>query len=465
MKASLMIAIATMLMVASFAGVAMIDDEADAVEGEYNVTYSINGSTIVESTTGGAYSFKDIMSVLPTYDVPTGYQFVGWKDVASPTVYSINTEYTLAGNVTVEPYLKVTGVVISFVYGEVTYTMPGVDSESIGSGVSVGATTIKAFADKAGLIYTEAPEDDGTNVLKMISIKGYEFKGFSIEGSEELITTLDKMVVTEPGSVVYTAVFEPIYTISFVVDGTTISTQISNDLEIPAAPSKPNYSFDGWYDAEGVMYSDKYEFTTDTVFTAVFKPIQLTVTFVAEGNDVTPQTVLYGNKATVPQDPVLDGHKFVGWYDAEGNLFDFATAITADMTLTAKFEVVQVYNVTFVIEGKAPSTMKSDSLTVPNPDREGYVFAGWIIVGGDSKKLTTAEVYDYDYTGDVTFQAIYDVAPAPVEPETPWYETNTGIIAIFLVIMAICFLAYCYRTNTFGVKDMLSFKLVRDKKE
>jgi len=66
--------------------------------------------------------------------------------------------------------------------------------------------------------------------------------------------------------------------------------------------------------------------------------VEYTVTFVVDGEE-TVQTVKEGEKATKPADPVKEGYTFVGWYvgDAE-YAFD---AVTADVTVTAKFELVE----------------------------------------------------------------------------------------------------------------------------
>ena len=72
----------------------------------------------------------------------------------------------------------------------------------------------------------------------------------------------------------------------------------------------------------------------NNVLTKVF-----TVTFVTgDGASAAPeaQTVVLNAKATAPADPTKTGYNFQGWF-AEGATaaFDFDTAITADITLTA----------------------------------------------------------------------------------------------------------------------------------
>ncbi len=90
-------------------------------------------------------------------------------------------------------------------------------------------------------------------------------------------------------------------------------------------------------------------------------------------------------KITKPTDPTADEFIFGGWYtDADctdGNEFDFANALTEDITLYAKWE--ETATVTFDMQGHgiavAPITVKSgdkiEEPTVQNEDE--YIFCGW----------------------------------------------------------------------------------------
>ena len=54
------------------------------------------------------------------------------------------------------------------------------------------------------------------------------------------------------------------------------------------------------------------------------------------------QNVEYGNMATEPQKVDRPGYRFLGWFTKDGKAFDFSTPITKSMTLTAKWEIVNV---------------------------------------------------------------------------------------------------------------------------
>ena len=119
-------------------------------------------------------------------------------------------------------------------------------------------------------------------------------------------------------------------------------------------------------------------------------------------------TVKTDEKVAEPDDPARDGYTFGGWYTEPngGSKFDFDTAISADLTLYAKWNIkssgggggggsssggegtgVQpdtTYTVTFdtQVEGltiESQTVKAGETVTEPEePEREGYTFIGWL---------------------------------------------------------------------------------------
>ena len=56
------------------------------------------------------------------------------------------------------------------------------------------------------------------------------------------------------------------------------------------------------------------------------------------GSAVRTQIVKYGEKAAKPEDPTMKGYNFLGWFDKDGNPFDFDTEITHKTELKAQWE-------------------------------------------------------------------------------------------------------------------------------
>ena len=105
-----------------------------------------------------------------------------------------------------------------------------------------------------------------------------------------------------------------------------------------------------------------------------------TVTFQSEGGSEVASQIPANTPADRPADPTKEGYTFIGWYNGESE-WNFETPVTADLTLTAKWQVNQ-YTITFKPEnGGQDIVIKQDygtAITAPaNPTKTGYTFAGW----------------------------------------------------------------------------------------
>lgn len=118
-------------------------------------------------------------------------------------------------------------------------------------------------------------------------------------------------------------------------------------------PTYQGWTFDGWYtDAE---FTD--EFTSESKVKADVKLYAkwidtLDITFDSNGGtNVDPQSILPGSTVTRPANPsktsvtndnhTVSSYTFAGWFTNEAltNAFDFATEVTTDLTLYAKYDV------------------------------------------------------------------------------------------------------------------------------
>ena len=105
-----------------------------------------------------------------------------------------------------------------------------------------------------------------------------------------------------------------------------------------------------------------------------------TVTFQSEGGSEVASQIRANTPADQPADPTKEGYTFIGWYNGESE-WDFETPVTADLTLTAKWQINQ-YTITFDTAGgsEVPSITQDygTAITPPAaPTRTGYTFAGW----------------------------------------------------------------------------------------
>ncbi len=106
------------------------------------------------------------------------------------------------------------------------------------------------------------------------------------------------------------------------------------------------------------------------------------------GSGVTSQEVKFMRKVDKPANPTKEGYIFDNWY-VDNVIFDFATRITKDMTIEARWieeGSEGTYTITFDTNGgteiKKLSVKKDDTIIKPtDPTRDGYKFMGWEYLG------------------------------------------------------------------------------------
>ena len=96
-------------------------------------------------------------------------------------------------------------------------------------------------------------------------------------------------------------------------------------------------SFDGWYEE---LSTTKFDFSKkiekDYVLVARYKN-EVSVSFDTDGGSTVKSISAYeGENIDMPDVPVKEGYKFVGW-QLDGEDYDFSVAISGDVTLKAKW--------------------------------------------------------------------------------------------------------------------------------
>lgn len=173
-------------------------------------------------------------------------------------------------------------------------------------------------------------------------------------------------------------------------NGKSISTQTidrGGKFTEPAAPSKENHTFAGWYNGD-----EKFDFDADTTnapnvlnLVAKWDINQYTVQFVSDHGSFADQTIEHGklietDKLTIPP---VEGFTFDDWYadDIYSTEFDFTKPIKSNTTVYAKW-TAKDYEVSFITEhGNAPTSQNVPyNKTATDPGElmaEGYTFIGW----------------------------------------------------------------------------------------
>lgn len=117
---------------------------------------------------------------------------------------------------------------------------------------------------------------------------------------------------------------------------------------------------------------------------------------------IEDKTVAFGKTVEKPEDPVVEGYKFLGWFaDAEFNTpFDFDCAITKATTIYASFKQKSgiTYTVTFNpnFEGsssKGVEVDEDDPVTAIKVGRPGYFLDGWYTAADNSGEKVDFSTY------------------------------------------------------------------------
>ena len=212
------------------------------------------------------------------------------------------------------------------------------------------------------------------------------------------------------------------YTVTFNVNGGTgtVAEQTVNAGGTATDPGSsgltaPEGTEFAWWStsADGEAYDFSTAVNANLTLYAVWNPISLTVTF-DDGSGTESQTVSYGSVVSAPADPEREGMVFLYWADAEGEEWNFNTAITENLTLTA----VWGYEVTFMNGSEVFLTSEVEAgspVSAPrDPYQDGYRFTGWYT----DPECSTAYDFQTPVNAALTLYAGFDA----INYVTFWYN-------------------------------------------
>lgn len=190
-------------------------------------------------------------------------------------------------------------------------------------------------------------------------------------------------------------------------------------------PVKAGYTFTGWYTTSEC--TELYDWDTEvvepvTLYAGWSENPKATVSFdVGDGYPpMEAQQVTIGTEFTIPHyDGTLEGWTFGGWtYDGETYLEGQKILITESITLTAVWNELDKYTITFNTDGgsqiPAQSVYVNSTAERPetDPTKQHYTFAGWFTADGtayDFETPITGNTVIYAHWTPVDYTVSFDV--------------------------------------------------------
>jgi uncharacterized repeat protein (TIGR02543 family) len=193
------------------------------------------------------------------------------------------------------------------------------------------------------------------------------------------------------------------YVVTFETNGGTIIENIEVDengkIVPPTDPTKDGYIFVGWYSDSNLTKGIKIDvniFTKDKTVYAKWKEAGSVIVSFQEngGSAVDNITVDYGQKISLPKDPIKTGYTFEGWYidKSLSTKFDVNTQIKSNITLYAKW------------------TKKAIDISLGNNVSEGESYYG-VVAGLVEDDLSKAlhNLLEDTHTKHLSYSDIWDI--------------------------------------------------------
>lgn len=197
-------------------------------------------------------------------------------------------------------------------------------------------------------------------------------------------------------------------TIKFEVNGGSaladITAEVGSPISAPLSPTRPGYSFGGFYQDKGLNMPFEFTVMPEVNITVYVKwsPSRYTVSFVTgkDASVINPTLAMPGSKIYAPNvDPVRSGYRFVGWYadrqnndgtiDVDLEQISFPIIVeNKDIAIYAHWEA-ETRTVEFDLRGGKPAAgadyepivgavgSSIAELQPLSPTRLGYEFMGW----------------------------------------------------------------------------------------
>ena len=140
---------------------------------------------------------------------------------------------------------------------------------------------------------------------------------------------------------------------------------------------------------------------------------KLSVTYMVDGETYRVQQYEMDSQISLPTAPTKEGYTFIGWYTDEALTVPYAEgAITAGLTLYAKFSVSSVYIVVNTAGGEKINAIEvtpGADYTIPEAQKEGYTFLGYTYIDEEGEEQDFPLSGKYPNSVGIRITAKYEV--------------------------------------------------------
>lgn len=263
--------------------------------------------------------------------------------------------------------------------------------------------------------------------------------------------------------IIYTVAVKPqclVYDLKWDLNGGTGASGVSyDDAEITYGstmnlqsytPTRTGYTFAGW---KSSVTGNTFATDSGTIdinptnaievtLTAQWTPVNYTISYTLNGGSVTNPTSYNIETNTITlNNPTRNGYTFAGWTGSNGTTKQTTVTIpkgsTGNKSYTANWTPVN-YTISYTLNGGSATNptsynIETNTITLNNPTRNGYTFAGWTGSNGTTKQTTVTipkgstgnKTYTANWT-PVTYTISYNLNSGSASNPTSYtIETNT----------------------------------------
>ncbi len=288
----------------------------------YTVTFDSKGGSEVKAVNVK----KGSTLTLPAAPTKASFIFDGWYTDKEASTSPFSATTTITSNLTL--------------YAKWNAQLPHAEPHHMVTFDSKGGSEVKAVNVKKGGTITLPAEPTKTD----FAFGGWFTDDNTFKNQFDATTSINADIT------LYAKWDVPDYTVTFDSKGGSevkaVNVKKGGTITLPAEPTKTDFAFGGWFTDDNTFknqFDAKTSITANLTLYAKWDVPDYTVTFDSKGgSEVKAVKVKKGGTITLPANPAKAGFTFGGWYTDDGlkNQFDAKIAITADLTLYAKWTAV-----------------------------------------------------------------------------------------------------------------------------